>query len=223
MNRSDLIKRFEEKTKQEIINHNRAIAGSNNAIGAIRQDLKALQRLFHDHVNGYMSFIQDQNSQKLTLRNYADSEIQRVETRANDAMAWCQAIASEHTKLNQRMLDLSTSTLDLADRVVSIWNDIKNIDEYTESIKADFFNELERLKHVFTDRHDAFIQAVSLKPKELDLLDDALSYRIDEINANQCCTHDELEIVKKDVKYMQKQIENIYTLLERINAKLGEK
>jgi chromosome segregation ATPase len=216
LKRNDLVKRFEETTKQEIINHNRAIAGSNSAIGALRQDLKALQRLFQDHINGYMSFIQDQTSQKHTNKQHTDSEIKRVESRANDALSCCQTISEAHNKLNQRVLDLSTSMMDISDRVVGLWKEISNIDEYTESVKADFFNELERLKHVFTDRHEKFIQEVSLKPKELDILEDSISYRIDEIQANQSCTHDELEIVKKDVKYLQKQVEYLISHVKGI-------
>ena len=222
MDKNTLIKRFEDKTKQEIINHNRAIESYHSSIGCLRGDLNSLRKNFQEKMNELHSWIQLEQSGLKEKIQLSLTAIHKADSKCNDSIHSIKVVSDAHNMVKDKVYEISSDVSVLAETVVIQSKSIFNLSQHVEQIKTGFFNEIERLKNVFTDRHADFLKENSIKPKEVEILGDRLDYQIDIVKCNQTGTHDELEIVKKDVKYMKKQIENIYTLLDRINDKLGE-
>lgn len=221
LDKNTLAKRFEDATKQEIINHNRAIEASNGSILEIKSRSEKIAGKLNEYNNAFSSKISKISDRIDQFNSELDNKIIGLESRMNDFDEIFKVLAEQFNGLLQKVIFLSDNQLKLSNNLILNNNKSHSFDIMIKKHAQDFDAKLARIEHVLSDKHKNFIEEVSIKPKELASVEQSILGKLSEAKCNQTCTHDELEIVKKNVKYIQKQIENIYTLLERNNTKSG--
>lgn len=219
MKRNDLIKRFEETAKQEIINHNRAIEASNGTIFELSEKVRQLMVKLHEVTNTNHNKISTLCSEYREKHSDFSDKLQHLDSRINDCFHSISIVSEYYNRMNEKIIPF---LIDHDELVISRLEDFSRLNNLEAKIKVqtqDFDAKLERAKDVLSTKFENCLQEISLRPKEMAVLEDGLSYHIDVLRCDQTCLKDELEIFKTDVKYMKKQIENIYTLLERLTKK----
>ncbi len=221
LDKNTLAKRFEDATKQEIINHNRAIEASNGSILEIKSRSEKIAGKLNEYNNAFSSKISQISDRIDKLNSELDNKIIGLESRMNDFDEIFKVLAEQFNDIQVRTIYLAENQYKLGNSLILNNNKNNSFDIMIKKHAQDFDAKLARIEHVLSDKHKNFIEEVSIKPKELVSVEKSILGKLSEAQCNQTCTHDELEIVKKNINYIQKQIENIYTLLERNTKKSG--
>lgn len=218
LKRDDLAKQFELVVKQEIKNHNDQMLATNISINEMKEILKAQANLYE---NELAKFHHRQVIQEIELGNskQAFCELsEKFERFINDMNAFSEKCKSEiklsvensvnaHSK-NEASLNIINSLdqklEDLTDSVVGLsFNFSKEIEDASKSLKK----EIEKSKKEILSLPS---EAQAVK-KELQ---DQMS--IDRVDFTGLIR--EVNICKKTSMIIEKNIENLYTHIERLKA-----
>jgi len=221
LRKKDLVKQFELVVKQEIIEHNKAITASNLAMNKHREYVEEeLNKLKNNHkllVNeysfvssGFNNFLSDNNSfrdslSKLDSKCYEVHEKTHKEVKSLDNLA--NAIHGKYM-----LLDKSTSDLRLY--LSSLEKKLEDIAKKLESESEKTNNKIEKaIKKLKKEILELPSEASEVREELLEILS---MNKIDNEGLLR-----EIKVLKKTVFINEKKIENLYTLIERINKKLA--
>ena len=218
--RNDLVKRFEETTKQEIINHNKAIESSNGSLRDIDGKIKDFKLQINNIHKSLTNYCITNDSKWIDYHNKINGLLQALDSKINDLNDFSKMIAGKHSKTDENYTDINTAILNISDKVARNWENIRYLQLCISNTNEDLAIGISSNLKVLLDEHRKLKEEIAVTPKEIDSLNDALSYRLDEHHVNYTCLRDEVEIVKRDVKHLQKNVESIQTVLEQIKIKL---
>ena len=219
--RNDLVKQFELVVKQEIINHNDQILASNLAVNEIRKSLDeviANQGLVNSEFGSIISKIQvngvELSGGTLKLCKKLSSFMQdmaefREQVKGELLIAVENAVsnASKYERLLNNTESWHASLEDLSDSVTGLsFNFSREIEEAKQILKKEIKKSKDEILSMPSEA-----QAVKKELEEKMAVD-----RVDFAGVMR-----ELQIMKKDNFIKDKKIENLYTLIERLEKKTG--
>ncbi len=218
LTRKQLVEDFEDIVQQEIKNHNDSILQTNMSINEMRDKLKDFESLLSrnsEHIK-YVSMSSEASIE--TARQNFNQSFSSLQSKLNDL----------RQEQNQKLEDVKK---DISKRE-SYYLTVNSFDTFR--VKVDEW--ISQIKVLFETQKDSFIQELSrsvianrescqnLEIKLLSLLEEQ-SLRFEKINRDldrMALTFDglkrEIEISKKNLFSVEKNIENLYTQIERLKA-----
>jgi len=218
--KKDLVKQFELLTKQEIKNHNDQILASNIAIKKLNEELISLKmdsssnwRAIVEMINGEIS---DQSKIKEDIRKL-NSKFSKKEKESavivdrnyremstlDQSIETTYKLAKEHSKELEGLVDYRDSLADKYEKQKQVV--IASINQ----AKTQLRNEIAKTKEEILS-----IPSEALEVKK-ELSEEIATYKIDSEGLMK-----EIKILKKEKFIQDKKIENLYTLIERLEAKI---
>ncbi len=221
MKRSDLIKRFDEIVKQEIINHNRQISDTNQSIQNIRQSIADLSKTTASSLALLNSQLVSLDSSVRDMEKRAENKVYEVRKVANDSLCLSEKVASHQNHLDEKIQGVAQKREKDNEENIHISKFINNISSDVKRLDMKIGQEISYMQ----GRVNFAVEEIKRKSEEIPSyfckfendVGDALDTQRVDIN----CLKQDLEILKKSVHYIEKKIENLYTLIERMTKRIS--
>jgi predicted DNA binding CopG/RHH family protein len=219
--RNDLAKQFELVVKQEVKNHNDSILATNISIEDIRKEIRSMEARHQAEMLLIKEQILDFKLKFNSISEKNDNQKSKLDSHIHDS--------SRIAERNHRNYENVMSDLDKVDQVLKshdrkhsqISHDKNFQSEQFESLAKDIRIEI-RLECARTMQHaKALCKAIEDKPSEVDKLRDEISERLSASNIDVKGVYQEIDAFKRDCYYVEKKLENIYTLIERLQKKVN--
>jgi len=219
--KKDLVKQFELIVQQEIIEHNKAISASNLSLNDIRQKVLELSQSidrqvnkldnktinlsyeFESILNSYKTIRQEfvklvSDNERFNNRNFKEIQIidQSVET-----------VHRNQQNLSKEFKELCTYFSEMQEEIKTL---SKSHENDTHRIKLNFSKELKKQKEEILS-----LPSEAKKVKE-EFMEELSMHKIDNAGLLK-----EIKVLKKTVFINEKKIENLYTLIDRLNNKIN--
>lgn len=217
--KNDLIKQFELITKQQIKNHNDLIAAHNSAVDEIRRSSNC-------------------NKEELALSHAAlDSRIDKIESALNRIK---QHVDLENAKVASCVNDVSGLISKILSKIEDFDKDISSIKSFVKNLESKHVDsckkhgcDVKELGYLIADaRQEAILSNRKLlkyfekllqdrdaRPCKVKALKEELSERIEVKEVHTRGILEEIRSLRREFKYEQAKIENLYTLVGRLQKK----
>jgi len=223
LKRPDLVKQFELLTQQEIKNYQDQF---NAVLQQIRDVKISIEQVQNQHLEKYALLHSAQGeliAEIKEIRKKCDSRADKLSRIESDQSFVNHQNCGIFTQINQAIVRKQEDQSFFHNKIDKIWEEIhklndnskntnKIIDENASSITKKLSNSIEQAK-----------QEIKSAPSESQLLKKELESKL------SCAVVDtkgllrEISVIKKENTIFEKKIENLYTLIERINKKSGAK
>ncbi|MDP2652190.1 MAG: hypothetical protein Q8O94_03570 [bacterium] len=217
LQRSQLVDQFSLVVQQEITNHNRAVLASNVAINGIRDKVDELQRKaskdsdsLMDKVRSVENGLKQVQDQVLQLHQRLGASLQRVDKSIEALEDWTTDAANlllQLSSVDQVIIEDGKKR-----QTACLLNDQANFEKLSariESTGREHRKQTQELDRRLTEWQSMPSDAVSMRDSLLEAL------------ATNKVTVDgvarELEFIKAASKYQGKQLEDVYTQIERLS------
>lgn len=219
LKRQQLADKFSEIVKQEIRNHNASILETNKAINDIRSQLQTLTNKFSENLvkqeAARRKFEKELHSlsdkfehNKLEISTKFDRVKSDLEDLRHDVSRNLEALESETVSLSS--FEEFRETCDRSLREMSI--EIQKQKDFNHAAVFKINNDMNR---IFND----FVEDQENRPNELWDVKADLEKKIFEAVIDSTGVLKEMRVVKKDAFIMEKKIENLYSLIEKLKGK----
>lgn len=216
MIKEELVKRFESVVREEIIRHDISVKRSNEDISLLKElfigfkkdhDKLRIQHLesFKKTQDHFTEECQNQKNDFDDQRRFIRENSKRLDGLMEDfknqidEFVSCQSFDEYGAYVNEYFLTLNKNI-----------GDSSNIQENNLfKVKNEFMDLLERYQGVFSQNLDKLKETIDFLKAKFE------EYRVDSVGVLK-----ELQVYKKTVFIMQKKIENLYTLIERLNKRV---
>lgn len=218
--RNDLIKQFELTTKQEIKNHNDAIAAHNSAVDEIRR-------------------IAESNSRDIVLsESRLESRMSQLESSINQIEV---RIEIEVTKTLSRLNDMCRlisnvlSTVDsMKNNMIIVHGELERLDTVLSEVCHENSCSMKELQHsVYDARQEAKLNHRKIccdfdkklkerdeRPCKVKALKEELTDKIEIKEVHTRGVLEEIRALRREFLYEKSKIENLYTLIGRLQKKV---
>lgn len=218
LKKNDLAKQFELLVQQEIKNYNDSLLSINLSINATNDQLKGLSDKNNKDLAVFLSHVKR-----------LDIEIEKLKLAFSDLVS---ELASQFSDLS---VDLIQRAASLEEKVKDLKNIYLNKKEFDETFK-EYSQKLSNLEEMFNSkisnccsetaraefRCKADLQSlrkeISDKPSEAQEVKRYLEHKIEISAINNHGLVREVEVCKKTSFVIEKKIENLYTLIERLKS-----
>lgn len=221
LKKNDLVKQFELVVKQEIIEHNKFIEANNQAMQSIRIHIAVLEEKITETLNFLKAEIADNKDSMLELFNLieecgsktlnASAEMKiKLAKSEDDLKRDITELAKEFTSKSSfsKYREICTDKFDLLSKTI----------EDTSTI---FSMQHKIISNKFSEEFKKYNEKVTEVPITLKKFQKELIKKIEEQKIEKDGVSKEIEVLKKTVFVNEKKIENLYTLIERLNKKLA--
>lgn len=221
LKRNDLAKQFELIVKQEITNHNASILATNKAINEMREQVTSLTQEFSRHTARNDAWFKQTQEEFLRLERSLEKKIQKnsidIEGLKKKTDSSNDFIWAEIDSLEAKLLDLDefqeykdSMKMELAE----VHNHVKSQNEYIKAALYKIRTDLEKTTN-------AFIKEIRERPDHLWDVKQELEKKIEATVIDSMGVLKELQVHKKDAFIMEKKLENIYSLIEKLKTKIA--
>lgn len=219
--RSDLAKQFELVVQQEIINHNKQIEATNQALQKMQKQINDLVQDHASHIARLETYVWDLDTNYKDLKKKHEKLVWRLETYEKQTDESFEKISFD---LNMRIdyvedtvcdIEEDTACIEELQNTVSLYEGI--LEKQKFYIHTEFYNLKKSCQQMFTE----FKNEIEERPSEIPLVREQLEVKISDAIIDAKGVLRELEVAKKEAFVMQKKIEQIYALLGR-NKEGGE-
>lgn len=219
LKRNDLVKQFELVVKQEIANHNSQILATNLSINNLKSILDSQRKAQEKDSSFLGESIQKVNKQLLEFIKlyecfYRESaDIVRKQNEINTHVDFeINHSIDEISSFNQKCEHLQSKFVRLHEKVISLCDSIDSLNKDKNKIVCDLESKI--CKEISKCK-----QEILSIPSEAQLVKKELEEKIKISRIDFEGVMKELSVVKRDNFVLKKEIENLYTQLERIKAK----
>ena len=213
--RSDLAKQFELVVQQEIINHNKQIEASNQALQKMQMQIDELVQNHASHIARLETYIWDLENNYKSLKKKHEKLLWRVETQEKHINEEIEKVSFDTTI---RFSHLEETVCDLEDDI-SCFEEmqiaINTLNQVAETQKFYIHSQFYDLKKACERMFSEFKEEIENKPSEIPKLREDLEKKIKDAVVDARGVLREVEIVKKEAFVMKKKIEQVYALLGR--------
>ena len=218
LQRKDLAKEFEDIVKQEIKNHNDSVAANNEAINQMRQQIKDLKEGYSAADATIGSVVSTHSSQLLEMSSVMQRLSSHVLSRLNDL--------GESTNLKIEDVKKGAATRESYYLTVNDFDQFRvKIDEWVSQIRRLFemhqcnlSQEISKaaLSHEkpLAEYEDRWKSHVNYLLKDIEDINKSM----DSFGSQFAALKLEIERLKKGCFVIEKNIENLYTQIERLKA-----
>lgn len=220
LKKKDLAKEFELVVKQEIKNYQDSMLATNTAINNINSRIESVEKLIEISGNDlkHMIFLEKnlcchtdkfraESIQKINI--LIEKMIKENKTKFDEICFCVQKIESFSIELNTLFKKIDFLLLE---------NDSKTKD--LKDLESFFVNSINQCNRLIRKQVEDCKEVILNKPSEFLSLEERVNERIDDFLINASGVIRELRVQKKDMYIMEKNIENIYTLIERLEKKV---
>jgi len=219
--RNDLVKQFELVVKQEIINHNKAVSASNQLINSLKNELNSLSNSFkekyRDDWNRELSFDKKieliEKDIVLLRKEIADLSLISAKT-SQDFDETKQSIKKELNDHISEEKSFEERLQYLDDRIHDLKKKISNLENFIRQESAELIRR-------FTKSLSNTKEEILSRPDGIALVKQELTKKLEEGKVEKDGLIRELDVLKKQNFIQDKQIENLYTLIERLTNKIA--
>lgn len=216
LKRKDLVDQFELVVKQEIVNSNRERSIFNSRITDIASDLDISRKDLEKKLKSLDHYLQTLNEKFMLLASHLEHSKKTIDSRLNDNSQLqgrvgkqISTIEENLERLNKR-LDESEVKIDALDLYDS------ERQRKLDSLEKQSACELNRLECRIKNKLDEAVQSLSDKPSEINRVTSELYEIISKLKKDYDLQVQCLLKENKRIFIAEKNIENIYTLIERI-------
>lgn len=212
MVKTEFVKRFETVVTNEIKSHNDALTNYRVEINALKEQInkidKKLEEKFSKSEQLYDKNVQLFQCEKVVLSHYCNKQTGAFEQ------------LKQHVQENDEKLELCLESLAGKNDLENLKKEVKQI---VSSAQKGFLDELEKMYVRFHDLEQkvlAYCEQYQAYIQEHEHTNEcntaSLHARIDSHGINTVGLLRELQVYKKSMFIIEKKIENIYTLIERL-------
>ena len=218
--KKDLVKQFELVVRQEIIEHNKTISATNLRFNELRTNVLELReelskeinklgcediRLSHDQEGLFYTFKKMKedflklvsDNERFNKRNF--KEIQIID----------ESIETVHRN-QQNLKGFFDCLSDQFDKMKKAIDELSKLHEYErQRLKYGFIKDINKAKNEILSKPSEAI------PLRKEFMEELSMHKIDNEGLLK-----EIKVLKKTAFIIEKKIENLYTLIERLNKKL---
>lgn len=216
LKRNDLAKQFELVVQQEITNFNNSLTNIYSLIGELKREVEDVKQLYNA---GHAALSSRSKSAEVSHKSLSDSlDVlrQKHESFVNDQRVINKAHADEFFDISQivtRKIDIDNR---FNEKLTTLHGEIlkvrSNVDQSTQAL-ANSINDLHRLlKKDMLALKDEILSM----PSEAKFVKKQLEEKIDSHVLDVRGVLKEILISKKETHILEKKIENLYTLFERL-------
>lgn len=220
--RSDLIKQFDLVVKQEIINHNKQIEATNQALREMQIKVDTLVHNHASHIAKLESIMWDIGSRFEKL----EKEVKNQEHNQNVANKNLERLIDQNYFEFHNRIDDIEDYVACEDHVNDLFEEIEHtIKKFEEMIQTQKFymhSEFISIKQNLADLFLNYRKDIEEKPSEIPLIKHELEKKIHEAKTDTKCLLEELQLFKNESFIINKKLEHIYNLLGR-NGDGGKK
>jgi hypothetical protein len=221
LQKKDLVKEFELVVKQEIKNYQDSMLATNTAINSINSRIESLKVAIEKSSNDLKNMILLEknlclDANKLNAKDLKDinciiKEIIKDNKARFDEICFCiQKVESFSIKL-----DTIFKKMDF----LLLQNDTKTKD--ITDLEQFFVNAINQCNRLIRKQVEGCKELIRNKPSEFDSLEQKLRTKIEDFIIDSNGIIRELRVQKKDMYVVEKNIENIYTLIERLEERIS--
>lgn len=219
LKKTDLAKQFELLTQQEIKNYQDSLNFVLQSIKDLKEEIEHLrQESLENHaaihsVQCGMAIEIDHNREQINnfrLRHDGYYHEQRAENEKN---------ALDSIEIMQTLRVFQTLAQQFKDNFVSISHKIEHLKNDHSQTKERLSDSVDDLLRRFSSDLDKTKQEILDAPTEASIVRDQLEQKIDSHKVDVAGIMKELTIFKKENFVIEKKLENIYTLIERLQKK----
>jgi len=200
--KKDLVKQFELVVRQEIIEHNKTISATNlrfNELGCedirLSHDQEGLFYTFKKMKEDFLKLVSD--NERFNKRNF--KEIQIID----------ESIETVHRN-QQNLKGFFDCLSDQFDKMKKAIDELSKLHEYErQRLKYGFIKDINKAKNEILSKPSEAI------PLRKEFMEELSMHKIDNEGLLK-----EIKVLKKTAFINEKKIENLYTLIERLNKKL---
>lgn len=219
LKRNDLAKQFELVVQQEIINHNRAVEVTNSSLEELRDQLRRQSQRSDDIVASSLNSVKRLEIQLENLKESLE-EIARVLTSKISLNADKTDKHNSILELVKGSLEKATgSFLALTTEIANVKSEQKTLRFKIDDLASEVYERLNRFSDDFYKAIEKSEKSILDRPSEAKQVKQDIEMHLAEKDVDIQGYTKELAIVKRSHFIMEKQIENLYTLIERLNKK----
>ncbi len=222
LKRGDLTKQFELLVQQEIKNHNDSVLSTNISINNLKDHIDQLSKKLDAHVaassNTFVfynididklkkSFDQLSSKCEYSLNDFS-SNIQSNNKRIEDLAKTFESYVKNQKDQNEKLSLLDNLILGIQDKICNFFSNIKN-EIYRNQLKSE--DSLRDLK-----------QEILNRPSEAKVVKKEIEDKMSIWAIDFSGLMKEIQINKKTDFITQKKIENLYTLIERLEKRIPQ-
>lgn len=217
LKKNDLSKQFELVVQQEIKNYQYSLNFVLQSIKELKESIKEVNDQF---LEMHASLHSEQNEIKIELQNLRDVFMDSYKTfhnHINDQRILNQRNQTQVLSLTDEVLKKINFEGNFQNKFENLWSEISNLKSKADTSQRVLNDNLDDLLRRFRKEILKIKQEILDSPSEASLIKTQLEERIVSHTVDVAGIMRELRIYKHDNMVTQKKIENIYTLIERLN------
>jgi hypothetical protein len=223
LKKNDLVKQFEILSKQEILNHNDQILASNLSINKIREDIQKKDTDQAKINGGLSSEIGKINVHLKELSSVLGTLVGKLSSLTGELNRSLEDIQSQSTLTTKSVLECKAALQEQEKCSKDDKIKLKYLEESIINIPITLHAFSERIEKKSMQEAYKIKEEILNRPSEAKLVREDLIKMIERDRIDFDGVTKELLAVKKAHFINDKKIENIYTLIERLNKKVEAK
>ena len=222
LKKSDLAKQFELITQQEIINYKNSLSQIFEKLELLKKEVIEIKEKNHDSLAAIDARFQQLESAFSVYKDSVAVDVKRLYMQQSD-----QAVESLNYQraFNQMLAEFNARTMHLGNVRENFANVHEQIDKHGQFNKAlheHVQRKLDEIPLAIKKSAEKVKDEILNAPSEASIVRTQLEEKIDSHKVDVQGIMRELQIYKKEAFIVQKKIENIYTLIARLQEGLNE-
>lgn len=222
LKKKDLAKQFELVVQQEIKNHNDSIAYSNNSLEEFRQKIKAQSDLSDKSFTLLASKIKQQEIEIENLRKSLSDVSQLLNSHINDMRVVFERNAKHYEEVVSGVEIACRKHVNVAEDIQILRSDQSKMNQLLKQLSLGINDEFDNISRNFLAEMKKMKQEILNYPSDIHLVKKELEKKMAEKDVDVAGILQEIDHAKRSTYVAEKKIENIYTLIDRMNKKAPE-
>lgn len=216
LKRNDLAKQFELVVQQEIKNYNESLSTILQRLNFLKDDIEKTENMSLENHAMVFSLFKSLENLVEKYRQHQSTSNQALESKINDLKAKNES----HNKAMVSfvsLLDDFSKRLDGLDRTIqSLDVEIKNLSQNFSKLHRQLGNEISSLDFRLNKNISKFKEEILSKPSDSEEFKKGIDERLSSHIVDVAGIMREMRLNRHDMMVIEKKIENIYTLIERL-------
>lgn len=216
LNRNDLSKQFELVVQQEITNYNNSLTNVYFLINELKDQIADVKQLYlHSHA-AICSRSKLLESNQKTLSENINRISQKLDSSINDQNVLNKAHSEEFFEMSEIMKNKVNVDSKFSSKLEMIVSEIAKIKSDCEKIRVSSEQAFEEIRRLIRKEIFKMKDEIISMPTQAELFKRQLEEKIDSHILDVQGILKEILISKKETHILEKKIENLYTLFERL-------
>ena len=223
LDRNSLKKQFEEATKQEIINHNRQIEASNDRLRNMEEGLLSLNKKVYNieksNVDKFNEIKRDILEINKTIKDFFAFHNSNCKTNSENFLVLNNNL-SFFEKLHEKLVeDYRRQQIEIE----NLQNFVKEKDMQLSLMQKSIENMLPFVKKLMEESLKEVSDKIQVFPKDIQQIKDHIEKDNEIKSLDFNCCMQEVRAHNRETYILEKKVEKLFILIDRLSAKKEEK